>query len=70
MVLPQALFALAHTLQRFLNCRYLCDSPDNVARNMTEALLDQPAATHTKSIENYFDRLDGLLKVSISQLMT
>ena len=31
---------------------------------MTEALLDQPAATHTKSIENYFGRLDGLLKVS------
>ena len=31
---------------------------------MSENLLDCPAATHTKSIENYFGRLDGLLKTS------
>ena len=39
------------------------NSPENVLRNMTSELLDEPAATHTKSIENYFGRLDGLLKV-------
>ena len=31
---------------------------------MSENLLDCPAATHTKSIENYFGPLDGLLKPS------
>ena len=31
---------------------------------MTEDLLDNPDATHTKSIENYFGQVDGLLKTA------
>ena len=31
---------------------------------MTDELLDNPSATHTKSIENYFGRLGGLFKTA------
>ena len=40
------------------------DSSEHVLKNMSENFLDCPAATPTKSIENYFGRLDGLLKTS------
>lgn len=40
------------------------DSPAHVTKQMTDELLDNPSATHTKSIENYFGRLDGLLKTA------
>ena len=40
------------------------DSPQHVTKNMSEAMLDDPAATHTKSVENYFGNLDGRLSKS------
>ena len=42
----------------------IADSPEHVLKQIPEELLDSPAATHTKSVENYFGRLDGLLKTS------
>ena len=38
------------------------DSHEHVLKNMNEAMLDDPDATNTKSIENYFGNLDRELK--------
>ena len=40
------------------------DSHQHISKNMTEAMMADPNATHTKSIENYFGNLDGRLKSS------
>ena len=36
----------------------------DIRKNMTEAMLDDPDATHSKPIENYFGNLDRELKKS------
>ena len=38
------------------------NSSDFIAKNMTEEMLDDPDATHTKPIENLFGNLDWELK--------
>ena len=40
------------------------DSPQHVTKNMRKAMLDNPAAIHAKSVENYFGNLDGRLAKS------
>ena len=43
------------------------DSSDHILKNMNEKMLDDPDASHTKSIENYFGNLDRELKKSGAQ---
>ena len=40
------------------------DSPQHISKNMSQNMLNDPNATHTKAIENFFGNLDGRLKNS------
>ena len=53
---------LAIILQRQPGNQYgFGDDPDStmdIRKNMTESMLDNPEATHSKPIENYFGNVD------------
>ena len=59
---------LAIILKRLHGNQYeFGDDPDStmdIRKNMTEFMLDNPDATHSKPIENYFGNLDRELKKS------
>ena len=40
------------------------DSSDHIKKNMTESMLDDPDANHSKPIENYFGNMDREIKKS------
>ena len=40
------------------------DSSDHIKKNMTESMLDDPDANHSKPIENYFGNMDHEIKKS------
>ena len=40
------------------------DSPDHITKNMSESMLDDPDANHSKPIENYFGNVDREIKKS------
>ena len=37
---------------------YVVDSPQDIRKNMSEEMLKDPDANHTKSIDNFFGNLD------------
>ena len=40
------------------------DSPSHIRKNMTEDMLNDPDATHSKPVENFFGNMDRELKKS------